>query len=127
MKRLLLALLLAGALPAGAAVDDLPCVVCHPSRDRTAYQLLSGVEGVRPGQESAQTPVCRSCHTGVVRDDRTTLDRGGQHPVGVTAAAATPSSLPLYGNRQLECGTCHSPHGDHPAAQRWLRLEFAGG
>ena len=106
MSLLLLALLLlAGALPAGSAVDEPPCVVCHPSRDRTAYQLLSRVAGVHIGQESAQALVCRSCHTGVVRDDRKTLDRGGQHPVGVTAGPGTPASLPLYGNRQLECGT----------------------
>jgi predicted CXXCH cytochrome family protein len=128
MRRLLLALLLlAAALPARAAVDDLPCVVCHPSRDRVAYQLLSAVPGLRVGQESAQAGVCRSCHAGAVRDDRATLDTGGQHPVGVTAGAGTPKVLTLYGNRQIECGTCHSPHGEHPAARRWLRQEFAGG
>jgi len=123
----LLLLLLLGAAPAGAAVDDLPCVVCHPSRDRAAYKLLSDLEGVEVGRESAQALVCRSCHTGAVRDDRARLDRGGQHPVGITARAETPVTLTLYGNRRLECGTCHSPHGDHPAAQRWLRQPFAGG
>ncbi len=124
MTRLLKAwaLVIAGAAAAwGAAVEDWPCVVCHPSRDRAAFQQLARRRGVLLGDESAQAFVCLSCHNGSVRDDRERLFRGGQHPTGIRATRPVPEPFRLYPGGRIECGTCHSPHAPGEAGRRWLR------
>ncbi|WP_025321266.1 cytochrome c3 family protein [Deferrisoma camini] len=104
-----------------AAVDDWPCVTCHPSRDRAAFDLLREDRTVILGDEAAQERVCRSCHNGSVVDSRRILARGSQHPSGVAAARPPPEPFALYGGR-IECGTCHSPHAGGEAGRRWLRV-----
>ncbi len=124
MTRLLLActlLVAAAAAARGAPVEDWPCVACHPSRDRTAFQQLARRRGVLLGDESAQAFVCLSCHNGSVRDDRERLFRRGQHPTGIRPARPVPEPFRLYPGGRIECGTCHSPHAPGEAGRRWLR------
>lgn len=117
-------LLLVLVLPATVrgAADGLPCVLCHPSRDREVFEILSRTPGVLVGSEGSQAFVCLSCHNGSVVDSRDRLLRGGQHPAGVRVGRALPPEYPLYGAGQMTCGTCHSPHGEGPGAARWLRV-----
>jgi len=119
-----LALLVPGLAQAG--VQDLPCVLCHPSRDRQTFDLLSQIPDVSVGSESAQAFVCLSCHNGSVVDSRERLSRGGQHPSGVGVKRGLPKEFPLYGQGRMTCGTCHSPHGEGPGAERWLRVRPDG-
>ncbi len=118
---ILLALLALPAGAAGSAVEDWPCVVCHPSRDRETFERLSEDGGALVGSESAQGFVCLSCHNGSVRDSRRILLRGGQHPSGFRPGRALPGPFRLYPGGRMECGTCHSPHGKGEAARRWMR------
>ncbi|GAB6061292.1 cytochrome c3 family protein [Deferrisoma palaeochoriense] len=121
MIRLLALLLLWPAVALAAAVDDWPCVACHPSRDRAAFDLLRTDRDVLLGDEAAQERVCRSCHNGSVVDSRRVLGRGAQHPAGVPAGRELPDPFKLYRGR-IECGTCHSPHAGGEAGRRWLRV-----
>lgn len=125
---LLLAMLLApisSAMADAEGAADLPCVLCHTSRDRAAYEALEDVPGVRVGSESAQAFVCYSCHNGSVVDSRSSLQIGGQHPDAVKMNRSSPKDFPLY-EGVVECGTCHSPHGEAPFVQRWLRAPDDG-
>ncbi len=123
----LLLFVLAPAAAFGAAdVADLPCILCHPSRDRATYEVLSQTPGVILGSESAQAFVCLSCHNGSVVDSRERLARGGQHPAGIPVSRPLPKNYPLYGNSRMECGTCHTPHGDGPGSRQWLRAKPDG-
>ncbi len=74
------------------------------------------------GNESARGFVCWSCHNGSVVDSRAKIGTGGQHPVSVRVPNLSDDRLKLYSGKTLECGTCHSPHGEHPGADRWLRI-----
>ncbi len=124
LRLLLLLLGAAAARPWAAGAEravDLPCVVCHPSRDRQAFAVLSETPGVLVGHEAAQAFVCLSCHNGAVVDSRGVLGRGGQHPSGFVADRALPAPFPAYPGGRLECGTCHTPHGEGEGARRWLR------
>ena len=119
------ALLVSAAGAAQAGVDDLPCVLCHPSRDRAAFEALSAMPGVEVKGESGQAFVCYSCHNGSVVDSRKVLAAPGQHPTGFTPRSPLPKGFPLYGGR-VDCGTCHSPHGKGPGSERWLRAADDG-
>ncbi len=123
---LLACLLLLVPAPSWGGVDDLACVLCHPSRDRAVFEALGERPGVLLGSESAQEFVCWSCHNGSVVDSRATLGRGAQHPVGFQPGRSVPEPFPLYPGGRLECGTCHSPHGEGPGAKRWLRVADDG-
>ncbi|MHB8767004.1 MAG: cytochrome c3 family protein, partial [Deferrisomatales bacterium] len=123
---LLVALALAPRAAPGARVGDLACVLCHPSRDRRAFDVLSATPGMLVGSESAQARVCLSCHNGSVVDHREALGRGGQHPSGFGAGRPLPAPFRTYGANRVECGTCHSPHGQGPGAARWLRTADDG-
>lgn len=129
MTWLFLLILLAAPLSASADAKsieaDLPCVVCHPSRDRAAYDALKDVPGAAIGSESAQSFVCYSCHNGTVVDDRYLLQVGGQHPDSVEMGVKPPKVFPLYEGK-VECGTCHSPHGETSSAKEWLRTANDG-
>lgn len=120
MILLLAALLLLVGGPARAAVDDLPCVLCHPSRDRAAFELLGEMPGVGVRAESGQAFVCYSCHNGSVVDSRAALAAGVQHPQAFAPTRPLPKGSPLYAGR-LDCGTCHSPHGKGAPPANWLR------
>ncbi|MBI5018056.1 MAG: hypothetical protein HZB55_21535 [Deltaproteobacteria bacterium] len=116
---LLAALLLLSGSPSPAAEPDLPCVLCHPSRDRAAFEILSSLPGVSVREESGQAFVCYSCHNGSVVDSRSVLWRGAQHPTAFVPNRPLPKGYPLYSGRRFDCGTCHSPHGK--GTVRWLR------
>ncbi|MEW6490425.1 MAG: cytochrome c3 family protein [Thermodesulfobacteriota bacterium] len=122
MIGLLLLLVLLLPTTVWGSADGLPCVLCHPSRDREVFEILSRTPGVLVGSEGSQAFVCLSCHNGSVVDSRDRLLRGGQHPAGVRVSRALPAEYPLYGAGQMTCGTCHSPHGEGPGAARWLRV-----
>ncbi len=117
-----LLLVAAGPAPAaGGTVGDLPCVLCHPSRDKAVFELLSRDPAVLLGSESAQAFVCLSCHNGTAADDRAALYRGAQHPAGIRVDRSIPEPFRRYPGNRLECGSCHSPHGQAGPPAAWLR------
>lgn len=107
------------------------------------------------GQPAGVSKLCLSCHDGTVAvnsyggttgtkyisgADSLGIDLSNDHPVSFTYDAAlatadgelaTPAggtvgaaNLPLYAN-QLECGTCHDPHGASASYTKFLRYPAA--
>ncbi len=96
------------------------CATCHLS---WAAGYVSG-EGVQDGIAPVATPqMCYSCHHGVIIDSRRAIGRGEQHPdihhrrkekKEKTERDEIPKEFPLVGDKQLSCGSCHTPHGVDP-------------
>ncbi len=96
------------------------CVSCHYSWATSDYPVEDEQEGVPP----VATPrMCYSCHHGAVIDSRLTIGQGEQHP-GIHHQRQEketprddeiPEHFPLLSglqstNKQLSCGSCHTPH-----------------
>ena len=115
------------------------CVTCH----------LSWAEEYRPGEyeQDGVLPVatprmCYSCHHGAVIDSRRAIGRGEQHPDihhqrkkpaehKQERQDEIPAAFPLTTDKQLSCGSCHTPHSTEientdtlyeAHANPWLRV-----
>ncbi len=56
--------------------------------------------------------LCIHCHDGLLNDDREVWDEDlGHHPRGTEVERELPWFLPLGPDGELQCTTCHSPHG----------------
>ena len=115
------------------------CLTCHLS---WAEEYRAGVyeqDGVLP----VATPrMCYSCHHGAVIDSRRAIGRGEQHPDihhqrrkpaehKQERQDEIPAVFPLTGDKQLSCGSCHTPHNTEientdtlyeAHANPWLRV-----
>lgn len=74
------------------------CALCHIRQSVFFDMKFAGPE---KGKMFDEARMCASCHDGSVRDDRSLLWRGSQHP------------NPAPGDRSdgRNCSRCHSPHG----------------
>ena len=109
-------------VPAGkkARASQKNCTTCHLS---WAAGYVPG-EGEQDGVVPVATPqMCYSCHHGVVIDSRRAIGRGRQHPdihhrrkqkKQPDRQDEIPEAFPLVRDRQLSCGSCHTPHGTDP-------------
>ncbi len=100
--RILSLLLLTALLPVADAGGEEPfaqekCSLCHIRQSVFFDMQFAGPEKTKMFDEER---ACSSCHDGSVRDDRSRLWRGSQHP--------NPSTGDRNGERR--CSRCHSPH-----------------
>ncbi len=94
------------------------CDICHFSWAEATHSEQKEQDGVLP---VASQDMCYSCHHGAVIDSRLTIGRNEQHPdihhqrIPADGAATSrqddiPDQFPLIADKQLSCGSCHTPH-----------------
>jgi len=94
------------------------CDICHFSWAEEARTEQKQQDGVLP---VASQNMCYSCHHGAVIDSRHAIGRGEQHPDihhktnhkknnTTQSKDKISAQFPLLADKQLSCGSCHTPH-----------------
>jgi predicted CXXCH cytochrome family protein len=95
------------------------CVTCHLSWSDD-YKATSGAS--KPMLPVGSKAMCMSCHHGAVRESRTKLSQGEQHPDYYhpnkteyfqhldQRVDPIDDDYPILANGEPYCGTCHTPH-----------------
>lgn len=113
-------------LPLGAAEPDQhkmsgnpstakECAICHYSWVDTFFTERRGTE-LAPLQTepvAGSSEMCFSCHDGSVLDSRRAFGADHGHRTGVPPrpGMVIPNNFPLDAKGNMQCVTCHSPHG----------------
>ena len=102
----------------GGKTSRKNCDICHFSWAEETHTEQKEQDGVLP---VASQNMCYSCHHGAVIDSRQIIARGEQHPdvhhpkqskknKGQSREDEIPKQFPLLADKQLSCGSCHTPH-----------------
>ncbi|MDH3973070.1 MAG: cytochrome c3 family protein [Deltaproteobacteria bacterium] len=99
----------------GSTASGRDCITCHLSWSPD-YEAEEDKGGELP---VASSPMCYSCHHGAVIESRPSIGTGHQHPSGEKRMKPNkkterkdnvPDHYPLIADKQLYCGSCHTPH-----------------
>ena len=96
------------------------CVICHVSWHDDAKDQNSLLPQIKAPIQieglDAHAPIkdmCMSCHDGTVKDSRE-IFRSNNHALGMDQSGMTIRDLPLDNEKNIYCGTCHTPHSLKP-------------
>lgn len=119
MRKLLLSMLLAMAMPLTAEVfvdhhrlaQEHGCFKCHYMPPQQTGKAPPGDPEVDPRLKAGAGKWCISCHN---------MEARTLHPTGIPADPG--AGLPLEEGALLSCLTCHSPHRTAIASEPWVPL-----